>query len=322
MDSVLRVERILALIEAKQGICGQALADACGVPWSLLEKDLKTILLDLDHPIPLYTDADEMAEESADRLSPETRWFLETAQRSNVPVHLTVGEFLQILEALDFIQQKQTRGVTLKEKISAGLDLAPEGNHRYIKGSLAPLQRIDAEILLTLESALNRRRKISFAFNAQIVMAVPLGVVYYSRLRQWYLAVGSGEIIKTYNLSKIRDLRITAEPFIYPEGFSLRNWLAPRWGMEFGETLDVKVRFMNRSQTLAKVRKDVAHRSCVLREEEGGQSLIYEDTIIGKNEFLAWILGFGSAAEILEPAELRQEIISRVKECLAHYARI
>ncbi|CAA7600239.1 WYL domain protein [Acididesulfobacillus acetoxydans] len=322
MDSVLRMERILALIEAKPGICGLALAADCGVPWPLLQKDLETILLDVDHPIPLYTDADEDGEEGMDRLCPETRWFLETSQRRNVPAHFTVGEFLQILDALDFIEQKLRRGVSLKEKISAGLDLVQEGTYRYIKGRLAPLQRLDDEILLTVEKALQWRRKISFEFKSWPLVAAPLGVVYYSRLRQWYLAAESGGLIKTYNLAKVRHIGMTGESFTYPEGFSLRDWLAPRWGMEFGRELEVKVRFLNRSQTFAKVRKDVAHRSCLLREEDGGQSLIYEDTIVGKNEFLAWILGFGSAAEILEPAELRGEIISRVKECLSHYRQI
>ncbi|MGI6451296.1 MAG: WYL domain-containing protein [Desulfitobacteriia bacterium] len=94
---------------------------------------------------------------------------------------------------------------------------------------------------------------------------------------------------KNQNLSPIRRT------------FPYEEWLAPQWGMEFGEPLKVKVRFSNRAQTMAKVRKDTAHRKCRLTEEEGGQTLLYEDTGIGKNEFIAWILGFGSAAEVLEP---------------------
>jgi predicted DNA-binding transcriptional regulator YafY len=53
--------------------------------------------------------------------------------------------------------------------------------------------------------------------------------------------------------------------------------------------------------------------------KNGGQSLLYEDTIIGKNEFMAWVLGFGSAAEVLEPKDLREEILTRVKNTLARY---
>lgn len=319
MNSLFRMERILALIEANQGISGQELADACDVPWALMQKDLETISWYIDNPIPLYTDDDELNGDGTGDLSPRTRLFLESSQRRNAPVHWTVGESLQILDALDFIHERETKRISLKQKISAGLDLSQEGTHRYLKGRLAPVERIDDEILLTVEQAINRHRKISFEFNSKPVIAAPLGLVYYSRLRQWYLAAGTGELIKTYNFAKIQKLQEVAELSIYPEGFSLRKWLAPRWGMEFGEPLQVKVRFLKRSQTFAKVHKDAAHRPCTLTEENGGQCLIYEDMVIGKNEFLAWILGFGSAAEVLEPLQLRDEIVARVKDCLANY---
>jgi hypothetical protein len=47
---------------------------------------------------------------------------------------LTVGETLQILDGLDFMEQKHAKKVSLKQKITAALDLSQEGNYRYIKG--------------------------------------------------------------------------------------------------------------------------------------------------------------------------------------------
>jgi len=89
--------------------------------------------------------------------------------------------------------------------------------------------------------------------------------------------------------------------------------------MEYGDLIPVKVRFLNRAQTLAKVRKDVAHRTTSeLTTLEDG-SLLFQDSIIGVNEFITWILGFGSAAEILEPMELRALILKRVRETLGNY---
>jgi predicted DNA-binding transcriptional regulator YafY len=313
------MEQILALIEANQGITGQELADACDVPWSLMQKDLETISLDIDHPIPLYTDEDNSGDNLTDVITPQRRWFIETSNKRNAPVHLTVGESLQILDALSFIKQEPSKQNSLKQKISTSLDLENEGTYRCIKGSLAPVKQIDDQILMTIEQAINHRRKISFEFKSHMVVAVPLGLIYYSRLRQWYLAASLDEIVKTYSLAKIQKVRERSEPFVYPDHFSLRDWLAPRWGMEFGEPTRVKVRFANRSQTIAKVCKDVAHRPCRLTEENGGQSLLYEDTVIGKNEFMAWVLGFGSAAEVLEPRDIREEIMTRVKNTLARY---
>jgi predicted DNA-binding transcriptional regulator YafY len=89
--------------------------------------------------------------------------------------------------------------------------------------------------------------------------------------------------------------------------------------MEFGKPMAVKVRFCDRAHTLDKLKKDVAHRSsCRLRKEQD-TSWIMEDIIIGQNEFITWLLGFGSAAEVLEPQELRMKIQERVRQALSLY---
>lgn len=156
------------------------------------------------------------------------------------------------------------------------------------------------------------------SFNGRKITVDPLGIVYYSRLRYWYLAARQGGIIKTYHLNNVQEVQETNEPFVYPEGFSLKGWFGPRWGMEYGELIRVKVRFLNRAQTLAKVRKDVAHRASELTTLEDG-AILFQDSIIGSNEFITWVLGFGSAAEILEPVELRELILNRVRETLQNY---
>ncbi len=337
-----RMEQILAVIEANPGITGQDIAAACAVPWSTIQNDLTILLSVTENRIPLYTNADgpeitgddddddedyddddeddddDDDDDLDDTIKPEHRWFLENYTRRNVPLHLTLGEALQVLD-LPYIDEKHPKLLSLKQKILDNLDLDHQGSCRYIKGNMAPAAGVSGEILLFLEQAVKRRHEISFIYKSKPGTAAPLGLIYYSRLRQWYLVALAEGIYKTFSLSKMQGIRELPRPFKYPEDFSLRTWLAPRWGIEFGEPMQVKVRFSNRSQTFAKVRKDVAHRQCVLSEENGGQTLLYEDTIIGKNEFIAWILGFGSAAEVLEPSELRGEIIARVRAALTNY---
>ncbi|MFZ3132036.1 MAG: WYL domain-containing protein [Desulfosporosinus sp.] len=321
MNLHLRMETILTMVEANPGITGQRIVDACAVPWSIIKKDLETMLLSTENHIPLYTDQDEDGMTDDDiviEFTPETKWFLDTYNSKLSPLHLTVGEAFQILSSV-YIDEKHPKLLSLRQKILNSLDLDNQGTFRYIKGSMTPVIDVDEEVLLLIEQAISRRRQIGFAYNLLTITAIPLGLVYYSRLRQWYLAAINDSIIKTFNISKIQDIKEIPKTFVYPSDFSLKDWLAPRWGMEFGDPLNVKVRFINRAQTIAKVRKDVAHRQCKLTEENGGESLLYEDTIIGRNEFLAWILGFGSAATVLEQVDLRDEIIVRVKATLGNY---
>lgn len=324
MNLHLHLERILALIEANPGITGPKIAEACAVPWPIIKKDLETMLLTTENHIPLYTDQDESSGSDDDlddidaEITPETKLFLDTYHRKHIPLHLTVGEALQVLSSV-YSAEKHPKLQSLRQKILDSLDLDNQGTYRYIKGNISPASDVDSEVLVLIEQAISRRRQIGFMFNSLPMTADPLGLVYYSRLRQWYLAAINSSIIKTFNVSKMKDLKELSKSFTYPSDFFLKDWLAPRWGIEFGDPFKVKVRFLNRSQTINKVRKDVAHRQCQLTEENGGQSMLYEDTIIGKNEFSAWILGFGSAATVLEPLDLREEIVARVKATLGNY---
>lgn len=272
MDSIERMGKIMALIEAHpEGICGRALADGCGVPWGTMKQDLKVLVSWIENPIPLYTDHDEGNDECVEDLFlPEVKWFMAAAQKCYTPVHLNVREAVGILATLDFLQEDNALKEGLKQKILSRFDLGEEETYRYIKGELTPLEPIQGKTFPIIENAIRTNRRLTISFNGRKITVDPLGIVYYSRLRYWYLAIR------------------------------------------------VKVRFLNRAQTLAKVRKDVAHRASELTTLEDG-SILFQDSIIGVNEFITWILGFGSAAEILEPMELRSLILKRVRETLKNY---
>ncbi|KLU65412.1 hypothetical protein DEAC_c25490 [Desulfosporosinus acididurans] len=320
MDMIERLEKIMALIEAHpEGLTGKALSEACGVPWGTMKQDLRALLLSPEHSIPLYTDHDESNDESGeDLLNPDVKWFMGTAEKQFTPVHLNVREALGVLRVLEVLQEENSLKESLKQKILSGFDLGTEETYRYIKGDYTPLEPIKGEIFASIEKAVQTNRKLNIIFKGRSITVDPLGIVYYSRLRKWYFVARQGDTIKNYNLNNIIEVSETDQAYTYPEGFSLKTWFGPRWGVEYGELIRVKVRFLNRSQTLAKVRKDVAHRKSKLTPMDDG-SLIFEDMIIGVNEFINWILGFGSAAEILEPNELRKLILDQICKTLENY---
>lgn len=320
MDSIERMGKIMALIEANpEGICGRALAEGCGVPWGTMKQDLKVLVSSVENPIPLYTDHDEENDEGEEDLfRPEVKWFMAAAQKSYTPAHLNLREAVGVLETLDFLQEDNALKEGLRQKILSGFDLGEEETYRYIKGELTPLEPIQGTTFPIIDKAIRTNRRITIMFNGRRITVDPLGIIYYSRLRYWYLAARQGDLIKTYHLNNVQDVHETSEQFAYPEGFSLKGWFGPRWGMEYGDLIRVKVRFLNRSQSVAKVRKDVAHRSSEITTYEDG-SILFQDDIIGVNEFITWVLGFGSAAEILEPVELRELMLKRVRETLGNY---
>ena len=322
MDSIERMGKIMALIEAHpEGISGRALADGCSVPWGTMKQDLKVLISSTENPIPLYTDRDEGDGFEEDLFLPEVKWFMAAAQKGYTSVHLNVREAVGVLATLDFLQEDDALKEGLRQKILSGFDLGEEETYRYIKGELTPLVPIQGKTFPIIENSIRTNRRLMISFNGRKITVDPLGIVYYSRLRYWYLAARQGGIIKTYHLNNVLDVQETNELFVYPEDFSLKGWFGPRWGMEYGELIRVKVRFLNRAQTLAKLRKDVAHRASELTAIEDG-AILFQDSIIGSNEFITWVLGFGSAAEILEPVELRELMLKRVRETLENYEEV
>lgn len=326
MTSVERIEKIIALLGAHsvQGISVADLAKACTVPLATIQHDLKMMLNSLEVQLPIFTDQDEQDDEERgdsekNLFEPHVKWYLLRSDSHKSLFHINIGEALALVDTLNFLTVESPEKETLKQKLLAPFDLEQEGSYRLIKGNLTPLELIAPELFLGFENAILQEQKIQFGYGEKVVVVEPLGLVYYSRLRCWYLVARHDEIIKSYHLNKIEDVVKLNEGFERPENFKLKAWLAPRWGMEFGEPLAVKVRFYERSHTLDKLKKDVAHRpSCRLRQEQEN-TWIMEDQIIGENEFMTWLLGFGSAAEILEPQELRAKMRERVNQALNRY---
>ncbi len=155
MNAHLRMEKILTVIEANPGITGQKIADICAVPWGVIQKDLETMSLATENPIPLYTDndAENLLNDELESNTPETKWFLDTSTRKHSPIHLTVGEALQVLD-LTNVDAKHPKLLSLKQKVFNGLNLDYQGTYRYIKGSMAPVKGINDEELLVVEKAI------------------------------------------------------------------------------------------------------------------------------------------------------------------------
>lgn len=139
----------------------------------------------------------------------------------------------------------------------------------------------------------------------------PLGLVYFAETGVWYL-VGRrflpGENL-VFHLGRVQKACRTGKTFTYPEDFSLRDYLAPRWGMDMSSPVRVKVRFYDEAGVLEKVRAEFARRGLAgLRAEPGG-TLLFEGEVYGYLYFTRWLLGFGSSVEVLAPEKLRRRMI-------------
>lgn len=153
----------------------------------------------------------------------------------------------------------------------------------------------------------------------------PLGIVYYWVLDAWYLVSEAdpesrwmrgvtppssrdGEPHKNlqlWRLDRIRSLSVTDIPFTYPQGFDLHTLFADRWGLQGGDRMHVRVRFYDDFNVVNRVRAETAHRRNRVLHEEPDGTWIYEDDVVGFDDFRMWLRSFGASAEVLEPENLR-----------------
>jgi predicted DNA-binding transcriptional regulator YafY len=126
------------------------------------------------------------------------------------------------------------------------------------------------------------------------------------------------EQVKMFRVDRIREIKVTADEFEYPDDFSLQEYLGDTWGVERREeTIEVKVEF---SGDMARwVQENEYHPSQEITELDDGDILMEFETC-SINEVKKWVLGFGAKAEVLEPEELREEIESEIEEMNGIYS--
>jgi predicted DNA-binding transcriptional regulator YafY len=141
-------------------------------------------------------------------------------------------------------------------------------------------------------------------------------------LRSVYL-IGFDEpagAMRTYKVERIRSATLTTDRYEIPDDFDPDAWLANSWGIWSSEgTPTALVRLRFDASVAHRVREAVWHRSQQLTELGGG-GVELTVMVAGVIEIRPWVLSWGGAVEVLEPAELREAIAASVRDAAARYA--
>ena len=124
--------------------------------------------------------------------------------------------------------------------------------------------------------------------------------------------------LRTFKIERIDAIETTSEPYTIPSDFDANELLGSSWGVVVEDEVKA-IRLRIADPELARIMAEtVWHPSQVLERQSDGSvimSLRVTDTV----EFRSWILGWGESIEVLEPAELRQNIIETAKAMLDVY---
>lgn len=126
--------------------------------------------------------------------------------------------------------------------------------------------------------------------------------------------------IFAFKIERILSAFLSSETFEMPKSFDNDQLLKHAWGVWFADRMPVavKLRFAPNPAVIQRLEESIWHPlERVERTADGGR--IWSAQIAEPREMLPWIRGWGADVEVLEPEELRREIIKQVRDLAAQY---
>lgn len=244
-------------------------------------------------------------------------------------VNLTEGELVTL-----FLGQKllnQCAGTALENDVRNAIEkiclFLPQGFsvdfdtlEQAISFDVQPLRGQEqqvAQVYRQLAIAIQNKKVVQVTYHSMWRNATETRYIdpYHLRYFQgaWYL-IGYCHLrkdIRIFALDRIKDFNETDNTFTPIRDFSLRDYLQSSLGIEVGNSLEEVVIKFDRHQARW-IRERRWHPSQALEPQQDG-SLILRLTVSGLGEVKRWVMSFGSHAEILAPAGLREEIKQEIE---------
>ncbi len=142
----------------------------------------------------------------------------------------------------------------------------------------------------------------------EVVRTTPgVYVIGYDRLR---------DDLRTFKVERIEHAELLDEQFSIPTDFDPYAHLARSWELMNEAEVTIHLRFS--PQAAPRIRENRWHHSQRLIDNVDGSCDLYL-TIAGIREILGWVLSWGTEVEVIEPEELRAEVINHARRILEKY---
>jgi predicted DNA-binding transcriptional regulator YafY len=122
--------------------------------------------------------------------------------------------------------------------------------------------------------------------------------------------------IRTFAIERIEALETLDEEFDKPADFSVESYLESSFGLIREDPFDVEILF--KANIASYVRSRAWHPSQKVRDVGNGE-VVMTLHVGGEFELVAWILSFGSSAQVLSPDKLRKRIESELARAMDIY---
>ncbi|SEU27977.1 YafY family protein [Paenibacillus sp. NFR01] len=269
---------------------------------------------------------------------------------------LSQDEMIDLYDFVDVMANTQVPSVQgyllrdgLKKQLLRSGQAEPQGIELFLYKYHYYSRILDEAHLFTLLQAIRQRRKVRFLYfspksdksyasrntnplferdtQGKSQTTLPLKLVYDHQYGRWYLLGHGREGIRKFRMegiTQMEEAEAVDEEWFAGKQEELARKMQYSWLIDTGEPVTVRARFYHPLDSAANFVKER-----VLSQGQWGQivaedeaSFIYEITVNGTTEIKPWLRSFGSSCEILEPRQLRQQMIAEWKEIRAYYESV
>ncbi|ERI89403.1 HTH domain protein [Clostridiales bacterium oral taxon 876 str. F0540] len=238
--------------------------------------------------------------------------------------NLTTEELEALLLAAEILTMKN--GFTYENNLKSAVgkiknvsDIHTEKKTR--KGMIENINNIDNKLYSIIQN-IERGRAVEIEYltpakdNIVNTTVDPYTVIY--RMGEWHL-IGYDHLIsstKSFSVNMINRIKTTNLVFIKPADFSLGEFIKKYFGTFYGNKIEVKIKL---SEELRGFISRVKWHADEEIEEFIDGSFTLKFYLDELSEVKNWVMGLGSAAEVIEPVQLRDEIKQEVLKLKALY---
>jgi predicted DNA-binding transcriptional regulator YafY len=320
--NLIQLIKALSLLSRPQGATRKDLADTLDITDRSVSRCFKTLE---SLGIPVYNETIP--------LEKEKRWHIEKSYLDRLPnlnlprLSLSQSEIISLFmlagESVVF------KGTEIDRHIETAMEKLKHFVPEQTQAELGRLKRIfisktigsknyagKGSVIHTLtESILNRTSAVItyHAFYTNQTSTVEIGPLHlFENDGGLYLfAVKLNEkAIRTYAVERISNIRPGTKDVPYPDAFDPEDTLNSAFDLIHGDPVTVKIRF---SPSEARYIREKTWSKTQHTDLNPDGSLTLTLSTSGRRDVKRWIMSFGKEAELLEPEDLKREILEEMK---------
>lgn len=227
------------------------------------------------------------------------------------------------LKKSDFICSKQFDDIV--ERINKNFNnnsIVSSNMNYYIKEYRSSAENKEQKIALKIHEAIIRKRKIKieyFCLNAGIGKRIVAPYALFNYKSSIYFVGFCSQKKEThyFKLSRIKgDIEFLDEEYEIPKDFSLSQYLNNDVGIFNDKEIYIKLKIFKPMSYVINEKIWCDNQKITWDDDE---SIIFEASIKGYTELKSWILSMGTNVEVLEPLQLKEEIMNELQQMTEIY---